>query len=342
MHHTTKILLCLCLAIGMHNQQVQAFTDKNAQTTSNIIGLVAGGATAYIVFKKMRGNAVPQKPDLEEKRETIDLSDDDIIVVDAQQFAQKHSTQNSFIKSLVASLLCGALVGIATKVGSQWILDRYLVDELTAYVADWMYKDPKEVRYPAHLNEDDVFEYLRKNNPTAHYFSTTSGIFTGFPESYQEEQERNAREERREREQKEREQKERERKERKRKEQEEQEKRERKERKEREEQERKEQEERWERERKKREKHQKSWDEFWKNFFDPNEDDDSDQKYLKALGFADGEKPTNDDIRLRYKKLAMEKHPDKGGSIEEFQRINEAYEKLKPPPQKPGTTSETN
>lgn len=38
---------------------------------------------------------------------------------------------------------------------------------------------------------------------------------------------------------------------------------------------------------------------------------------------------TQEEIRIAYKRLAMKFHPDKGGSIEEFQRIKKAYEALK-------------
>ena len=78
-----------------------------------------------------------------------------------------------------------------------------------------------------------------------------------------------------------------------------------------------------------------NFDDFYEQLFG-NRTGMTKKKALKTLGFADGENPTDDDIRLRYKKLAMEKHPDRGGSKEEFERIHEAYEKLKPPPQKPG------
>jgi len=34
------------------------------------------------------------------------------------------------------------------------------------------------------------------------------------------------------------------------------------------------------------------------------------------------------DLRKAYKRLALETHPDKGGSKEEFQKVQNAYEKL--------------
>ena len=34
---------------------------------------------------------------------------------------------------------------------------------------------------------------------------------------------------------------------------------------------------------------------------------------------------TMDDIKASYKRLVKEKHPDKGGTTEEFKRINDAY-----------------
>lgn len=49
-------------------------------------------------------------------------------------------------------------------------------------------------------------------------------------------------------------------------------------------------------------------------------------KYHDILGVNPG--ATEEDIKKAYRKKAMEAHPDKGGSEEEFQKINEAYEIL--------------
>ena len=40
------------------------------------------------------------------------------------------------------------------------------------------------------------------------------------------------------------------------------------------------------------------------------------------------ETATQDEIKKSYRKLAMEHHPDKGGSEEKFKKISEAYETL--------------
>ncbi len=37
---------------------------------------------------------------------------------------------------------------------------------------------------------------------------------------------------------------------------------------------------------------------------------------------------SRDDVRRKYLKLSKEYHPDRGGSIEQFQKINRAYEIL--------------
>lgn len=47
---------------------------------------------------------------------------------------------------------------------------------------------------------------------------------------------------------------------------------------------------------------------------------------LAELGLDD--KADNQTIRARYRKLASEHHPDKGGDPDEFRRIREAYEQL--------------
>jgi molecular chaperone DnaJ len=49
-------------------------------------------------------------------------------------------------------------------------------------------------------------------------------------------------------------------------------------------------------------------------------------KYHDILGVNPG--ATEDEIKKAYRKKAMDSHPDKGGSEEEFQKINEAYEIL--------------
>lgn len=52
----------------------------------------------------------------------------------------------------------------------------------------------------------------------------------------------------------------------------------------------------------------------------------SSQNYYEILGV--DEKATQQDIKKAYKKLAMEHHPDKGGSEEKFKSISQAYEIL--------------
>lgn len=52
-------------------------------------------------------------------------------------------------------------------------------------------------------------------------------------------------------------------------------------------------------------------------------------KYLKCLELDSN--ATNDDIKKKYKKLAMKHHPDKGGDEQKFKEITEAYEALTNP-----------
>lgn len=40
---------------------------------------------------------------------------------------------------------------------------------------------------------------------------------------------------------------------------------------------------------------------------------------------------TQDEIKTAYRRLAMKHHPDRGGALEEFQRIQDAYERLMKP-----------
>lgn len=51
--------------------------------------------------------------------------------------------------------------------------------------------------------------------------------------------------------------------------------------------------------------------------------------YYKILNVA--KTATQEEIKKAYKKLAMEHHPDRGGSTAKFAEINEAYETLKDP-----------
>ncbi|MBE9515896.1 MAG: DnaJ domain-containing protein [Proteobacteria bacterium] len=63
---------------------------------------------------------------------------------------------------------------------------------------------------------------------------------------------------------------------------------------------------------------------FWNRLANP----DQRQQALEELGLHD---PVDDDtIRQRYRKLAMQHHPDRGGDNSRFQLIGEAMSQLKP------------
>ena len=51
--------------------------------------------------------------------------------------------------------------------------------------------------------------------------------------------------------------------------------------------------------------------------------------YYSILGV--GKNASQDDIKKAYRKLAMKHHPDRGGSAEKLQQVNEAYDTLKDP-----------
>ena len=51
--------------------------------------------------------------------------------------------------------------------------------------------------------------------------------------------------------------------------------------------------------------------------------------YYSILGV--GKNASQDDIKKAYRKLAMKHHPDRGGSAEKLQQVNEAYDVLKDP-----------
>lgn len=52
------------------------------------------------------------------------------------------------------------------------------------------------------------------------------------------------------------------------------------------------------------------------------------EKALETLGLKQGCRA--DDIKIAYRRLAMRHHPDRGGKIENLQKINEAMEVLRP------------
>lgn len=56
------------------------------------------------------------------------------------------------------------------------------------------------------------------------------------------------------------------------------------------------------------------------------------QSYYDILGVSNT--ASADEIKRAYRKLAIEKHPDCGGNVAEFQKISEAYETLKDPAKK--------
>ena len=51
--------------------------------------------------------------------------------------------------------------------------------------------------------------------------------------------------------------------------------------------------------------------------------------YYSILGI--GRDASASEITKAYRKLARENHPDRGGSTEKFQKLNEAYSTLKDP-----------
>ena len=51
--------------------------------------------------------------------------------------------------------------------------------------------------------------------------------------------------------------------------------------------------------------------------------------YYKILGV--DRNATPDEIKKAYRKMAAKHHPDRGGSTEEFQKIEEAYRNLSDP-----------
>lgn len=53
------------------------------------------------------------------------------------------------------------------------------------------------------------------------------------------------------------------------------------------------------------------------------------QNYYDILGVTSSS--SQDEIKRAFRKLAIEKHPDRGGNVAEFQKISEAYEILKDP-----------
>merc|ERR1719331_343528 len=58
----------------------------------------------------------------------------------------------------------------------------------------------------------------------------------------------------------------------------------------------------------------------------------SDSKFYDELGLQ--RDASQDDIKRAYKKLAMQHHPDRGGSREKFEAVTRAYEVLSDPQQR--------
>lgn len=52
----------------------------------------------------------------------------------------------------------------------------------------------------------------------------------------------------------------------------------------------------------------------------------SNDDYYKELGVS--EKASNDEIKKQFRKLSLQHHPDKGGDVNKFKKINEAYQIL--------------
>lgn len=58
----------------------------------------------------------------------------------------------------------------------------------------------------------------------------------------------------------------------------------------------------------------------------PRAPDSDDGSYYKALGQGTNKHSSVDDIKKAYRKKAMLLHPDKGGDVEDFKVLSEAYE----------------
>lgn len=48
--------------------------------------------------------------------------------------------------------------------------------------------------------------------------------------------------------------------------------------------------------------------------------------WREVMGYVPGERPDAESLRARYRKLAMDRHPDRGGSNDKMAELNSAYE----------------
>ncbi len=51
-------------------------------------------------------------------------------------------------------------------------------------------------------------------------------------------------------------------------------------------------------------------------------------EYYTALGFPPGSSPDLNEVKKMYRKIVLKSHPDKGGSIDDFKKGQDAYDIL--------------
>lgn len=163
-----KIVASLLLIMGMHEQTASAYSMASVKPASTIIGIVAGGATTWLVFRALEKTSIPEintNPNAAlEQLSPASLEDikdiDDIIIVNSDQLQENAPTHT--IRNLIASILLGTVTGFAVKALCETLLIEFF-DEMLFMRFGRKIPNNNNSHYYHTFNGKNFDNFFRKN-----------------------------------------------------------------------------------------------------------------------------------------------------------------------------------